>query len=221
MTKRTDKKTSERTKEVTSEHTLEFGKTRTIIKNESTNVLDDKTKVVGKITSEDSVLPSSKLIKDQKHKMKNKSKKKKCQVLHDEEIIEPDLEIDENLPTNDQILMNKLIEAAEIDPTDITIPTTKAKKANFVSVVNQAQQELSGILTDNLRLYQDQLLEESTFQENESEWWDKIQKELDLKDRIAKLQKVKKYFNRVSNTKYNNDSLQVAKDNFNKAAESL
>ena len=25
--------------------------------------------------------------------------------------------------------MNKLIEAAEIDPTDITIPTTKAKKA--------------------------------------------------------------------------------------------
>ena len=73
MIKRTDKKT-ERTKEVTSEHTLEFGKTRTIIKNESTNVLDDKTKVVGKITSEDSVLPSSKLIKDQKQKMKNKSK---------------------------------------------------------------------------------------------------------------------------------------------------
>ena len=77
MTKRTDKKTSERTKEVTTEHTLEFGKTRTIIKNESTNVLDDKTKVVGKITSEDSVLPSSKLIKDQKHKMKNKSKVRK------------------------------------------------------------------------------------------------------------------------------------------------
>ena len=74
MTKRTDKKTSESTKEVTNEHTLEFGKTRTIIKNESTNVLDDKTKVVGKITSEDSVLPSSKLIKDQKQKMKNKSK---------------------------------------------------------------------------------------------------------------------------------------------------
>ena len=74
MTKRTDKKTNERTKEQTSEHTLDFGKTRTIIKNESTNVLDDKTKVVGKITSEDSVLPSSKLIKDQKQKMKNKSK---------------------------------------------------------------------------------------------------------------------------------------------------
>ena len=74
MTKRTDKKTNDRTKEQTSEHTLEFGKTRTIIKNESTNVLDDKTKVVGKITSEDSVLPSSKLIKDQKQKMKNKSK---------------------------------------------------------------------------------------------------------------------------------------------------
>ena len=76
MTKRTDNKiseqTSERTKEHSSEHTLEFGKTRTIIKNE--NVLDDKTKVVGKITSEDSVLPSSKLIKDQKQKMKNKSK---------------------------------------------------------------------------------------------------------------------------------------------------
>ena len=53
----------------------------------------------------------------------------KCKVLHDEEIIEPDLEIDENLPINDQILMNKLIQAAEIDPTDITIPTTKAKKA--------------------------------------------------------------------------------------------
>ena len=61
-------------KEETSEQTLEFGKTRTIIKNESTNVLDDKTKVVGKITAEDSVLPSSKLIKDQKQKMKNKSK---------------------------------------------------------------------------------------------------------------------------------------------------
>ena len=55
--------------------------------------------------------------------------KKKCQVLHDQEIIEPDVEVDENLPINDQILMNKLIEASEIDPTDITIPTTKANKA--------------------------------------------------------------------------------------------
>merc|ERR1712131_335652 len=130
--------TNDRTKEQTSEHTLEFGKTRTIIKNESTNVLDDKTKVVGKITSEDSVLPSSKLIKDQKQKMKNKSKKKKCKVIHNKEIIVPDLEVNENLPVNDQILMNKLIEASEIDPADITIPTTKANKANFVSVVNEA-----------------------------------------------------------------------------------
>ena len=69
MTKRTNNPKKE-----TNEQTLEFGKTRTIIKNESTNVLDDKTKVVGKITAEDSVLPSSKLIKDQKQKMKNKSK---------------------------------------------------------------------------------------------------------------------------------------------------
>lgn len=221
MTKRTDYKTSERTKEQTSEHTLDFGKTRTIIKNESTNILDDKTKEVGKITSEDSVLPSSKLIKDQKQKMKNKSKKKKCQVLHDQEIIEPDVEVDENLPINDQILMNKLIEASEIDPTDITIPTTKANKANFVNVVNEAQQELSIILADKLQLYQDQLLVESTLQENEIYWWDKIQKELDLKDRIAKLQQAKKYFKRFSNTKFNTHSLQVAKDNFNRAAESL
>ena len=41
----------------------------------------------------------------------------------------PDLEVNENLPVNDQILMNKLIEASEIDPADITIPTTKANKA--------------------------------------------------------------------------------------------
>lgn len=117
--------------------------------------------------------------------------------------------------------MNKLIEASEIDPTDITIPTTKANKANFVNVVNEAQQELSIILADKLQLYQDQLLVESTLQENEIYWWDKIQKELDLKDRIAKLQQAKKYFKRFSNTKFNTHSLQVAKDNFNRAAESL
>ena len=73
-TGRTKKMTKQSDKAKTSEQTFEFGKTRTIIKNESTNILDDKTKTVGKITVEDSVLPSSKLIKDQKQKMKNKSK---------------------------------------------------------------------------------------------------------------------------------------------------
>ena len=47
---------------------------------------------------------------------------------HNQDIIEVDVEVDENLPINEQILMAKLIEAAEIDPTEIVIPTTKANK---------------------------------------------------------------------------------------------
>ena len=56
----------------------------------------------------------------------------------------PDVEVNENLPVSDQILMNKLIEASEIDPTDITIPTTKANKAvsNTTNATNQLHIEL-------------------------------------------------------------------------------
>merc|ERR1712131_239185 len=54
--------------------------------------------------------------------------------------------------------------------------------------------ELSAIITDKLRWYQDYLLDGSTIQEHGRVWWDKIQKELELTDRIAKLEHVKNIF---------------------------